>query len=159
MYWSVTSIIKIQRQSGATLHVFMLYATTSSFKCTRASEESQLISSAVCQQRGPDASQAAARGANERRREHLPFKTGEMLCLCSTLRVFVLFSFLPPTPRTKRKGRHCRFKRFSLNWTRCQRILFFKEESHWCVDQINRLPVRGVHGGRWDLHNYEESHS
>lgn len=101
-----------------TLNVFMLHATTTSpFKCAQASEESQLISSAVCQQRGPDASQAAARGANERRREHLSFKSGDVVLLFN-IQGFVLFFSSPGFAyrgRALSKGEGCRFKRFSLN--------------------------------------------
>lgn len=81
---------------------------------TQASEESQLISSAVCQQRGPDASRAAARGANERRREHLPFKPGDVVLLFNT-QGFCCVPFLPPGSTHREKERHCRFKRFSVN--------------------------------------------
>lgn len=95
-------LLQLQRFSGKrrTLNVFMLRATTSPFKCARASEESQLISSAVCQQRGPDASQAAARGANERRGEHLPFKSGDVVLLFN-IQGFVLFFSPPPAARTE----------------------------------------------------------
>lgn len=129
-------LLQLQRFSGKrrTLNVFMLRATTSPFKCARASEESQLISSAVCQQRGPDASQAAARGANERRWEHLPFKSKR--CCASVQHSGFCFVFFPlPRLHVQRtrceQGEDCRFKRFSLNWT-VSRKSFTKRVSLMC---------------------------
>lgn len=129
-------LLQLQRFSGKrrTLNVFMLRATTSPFKCARASEESQLISSAVCQQRGPDASQAAARGANERRWEHLPFRSGDVVLLFN-IQGFVLF-FSPSPGCTYRghavsKGKTAGSKGFSLNWT-VSRKSFTKRVSLMC---------------------------
>lgn len=153
---------KASVESGETLRVFMLHATTSPFKCTQASEESQLISSAVCQQRGPDASQAAARGANERRRKHLPFKPGDVVLVFNT-QGFVLFLPSPPLLCAQilsvRKEDSAGSKGFHSTELVCQRSFYKRRVSLMCGPKSRWLwsTVRGVHWGRWDLHDYEES--
>lgn len=99
----------------------MLHATTSPFKCTQASEGKPInfLLLSVNKEAQMPPSQAAARGANERRREHLPFKSGDVALLFNT-QGFVLF---PSSPSAVRKGRGCRFTK--------------------AFTQLNRLPKEG----------------